>query len=59
MFEHKLFFNLVKDLFKWIEGLKMKVSNRKGPKYERIFYPAALRRNNLYVVKFCAKKLAR
>ena len=37
VFQHKLLFNLVKDLFKWIEGLGRSVTVRVQPDRERIF----------------------
>ena len=37
MFQHKLVFNIVKDLFKWIEGLRRSVTVRAQSKGERIF----------------------
>ena len=37
VFQHKLLFNLVKDLFKWIEGLERSVTARVQSERERIF----------------------
>ena len=37
VFQHKLLFNLVKDLFKWIEGLERSVTAREQSERERIF----------------------
>ena len=37
MFQHKLLFNLVKDLFKWIQGLGRSVNVRVRSERERIF----------------------
>ena len=37
MFQHKLLFNLVKDLFKWIEGLGRSVTVQEQSERERIF----------------------
>ena len=37
MFQHKSLFNLVKDLFKWIEGLVRSVTVRAQPEAEEIF----------------------
>ena len=37
MFQHKLLFNLVKDIFKWIEGLRRSVSVGLQCERERIF----------------------
>ena len=41
---HKLVFNLVKDLFKWIEGLRRSVTVRIQSEGERIFYLGAIRK---------------
>ena len=45
VFQHKLLFNLVKDLFKWIEGLRRSVTVRVQSEGERIFDLGAIRRN--------------
>ena len=37
MFQHKLVFNLVKDLFKWIEGLGRSVTVQAQAESERVF----------------------
>ena len=58
VFQHKLLFNLVKDLFKWIEDLGRSVTTRVQSERERIFDPGCIRESTRYVVKFCAQKLA-
>ena len=44
MFQHKLLFNLVKDLFKWIEGLGRSVTARLQSERERIFDLGCIRK---------------
>ena len=44
MFQHKLLFNLVKDLFKWIEGVRRSVTVRVQSEGERIFDVGAIRK---------------
>ena len=44
VFQHKLLFNLVKDLFKWTEGLRRSVTVRVQPEGERIFDLGAIRK---------------
>ena len=44
VFQHKLLFNLVKDLFKWIEGLRRSVTVRVQSEGERIFDLGAIRK---------------
>ena len=44
MFLHKLLFNLVKDLFKWIEGLRRSVTVRVQSEGERVFDLGAIRK---------------
>ena len=44
MFQHKLLFNLVKDLFKWIEGLRRSVAVRVQSDGERFFDLGAIRK---------------
>ena len=44
MFQHKSLFNLVKDLFKWIEGLGRSVTVRVQSEGERIFDLGAIRK---------------
>ena len=43
-FQHKLLFNLVKNLFKWIEGLRRSVTVRVQSEGERIFDLGAIRK---------------
>ena len=56
--QHKLLFNLVKDLFKRIEGLGRSVTGRVQSDRERIFDLVGIQKSTRYVVKFRAKKLA-
>ena len=58
VFQHKLLFNLVKDLFKSIEGLGRSVTARVQSDRERIFDLGCIRKSTRYVVKFRAQKLA-
>ena len=44
VFQHKLLFNLVKDLFKWIEGLGRSVTVRVRSERERIFDLGCMRK---------------
>ena len=44
VFQHKSLFNLVKDLFNWLEGLRRSVTVRVKSKGERIFDPGAIRK---------------
>ena len=44
VFQHKLLFNLVKDLFKWIEGLRRSVTVRVQSEGERVFDLGAIRK---------------
>ena len=44
VFQHKLLFNLVKDLFKWIEGLGRSVTVREQYERERIFDLGGIRK---------------
>ena len=44
MFQHKLLFNLVKDFFKWIEGLERSVTVRVQSDRERIFDLAGIQK---------------
>ena len=39
VFQHKLLFNLIKDLFKWIEVLRWSVTARVQAEKKRIFWP--------------------
>ena len=47
VFQHKSIFNLVKDLFKWIEGLGRSVTVRVQSEGERIFDLGGVRKNYL------------
>ena len=47
VFQHKSLFNLVKDLFKWIEGLGRSVTDRVQSEKERIFDPGGIRKKYL------------
>ena len=58
VFQHKLLFNLVKDLFKWIEGLRRIVTARVNSERRIIFDLDSIKKNSRYVVKFRAQKLA-
>ena len=62
LFQHKSLSNLVKDLFKWIEGLRRSVTVRLQSEGQRIFDLGGIRKkysNELrVVVKFRAQKLA-
>ena len=44
VFQHKSLFNLVKNLFKWLEGLRRSVTVRVQSEGERIFDPAGIRK---------------
>ena len=44
VFQHKLVFNLVKDLFKWIEGLRRNVTVRVQSVREKFFYLGGIRK---------------
>ena len=46
VFQHKLFFNLVKDLFKWIEDLRRSVTVRVQSDRERVFDLGGIRKKN-------------
>ena len=58
VFQHKSLFNLVKDLFKWIEGLESSVTVRVQSEVERILTYVVYEKSTWYVVKFRAQKLA-
>ena len=58
VFQHKLLFNLVKDLFKWIEGLGRSVTVRVQSDRERIVDLVGIQKSTRYVVKFRAQKIA-
>ena len=47
LFQHKSLFNLVKDLFKWIEGLGRSVTTRVQSEGERIFDLVGIGKNYL------------
>ena len=57
MFQHKLLFNLIKDLFKWIEGLGRSVTIQVQSESEKIFDLGGIQKSTRYVVKFRAKEL--
>ena len=59
VFQHKLLFNLVKDLFKWIEGLGRSVKVQVQSASEIIFDLGGIRKSTRYVVKFRAQKIAK
>ena len=44
VFQHKVVFNLVKDLFKWIEGVRRSVTVRVQTEWEKIFDLGAIRK---------------
>ena len=56
VFQHKLLFKLVKDLFKWIEGLRRSVTVRVQSEGERIFDLGATRKKVLYTLSNFALK---
>ena len=58
VFQHKLLFNLVKDLFKWIESLGRSVTAQVQSERKIIFDLDGIQKNTRYVVKFRAQKLA-
>ena len=58
MFQHKSLFNLVKDLFKWIEGLERSVTVRVQSEGEKFLTLVVDEKKTWYVVKFRAQKLA-
>ena len=55
VFQHKLLFNLVKDLFKWIEGLGRSVTVRVQYERERIFDLGGIRKKLLDTSNFALK----
>ena len=57
VFQHKSLLNLVKDLFKWIEGLRRSFTVQIQSESEKIFVLDGIRKITRYVVKFRAKKL--
>ena len=58
VFQHKSLLNIVKDLFKWIEGLRRSVTVLVQSEGQRIFDLGGIRKCTLYMVKFRAQKLA-
>ena len=59
VFQHKSLFNLVKDLFKRIEGLGRSVTVWKQSEGKKNFWPRLYtKKSSWYVVKFRAQKLA-
>ena len=56
MFQHKSLFNLVKDLFKWIEGLGGSVTVRVQSERERIFDLGGIRKKYLIRCKISRSK---
>ena len=58
VFQHKLLFNLVKDLFKWIEGLRRSVAVRVQSEGERIFDLGAIRKKYSIRCQISRSKLA-
>ena len=58
VFQHKSLFNLVKDLFKWIEGLGRSVTVRVQSEGERIFHLGGIRKKYLIRCQISRSKLA-
>ena len=58
MFQQKSLFNLVKEFYKWIEGLGRSVIVRVQPEGERIFELIGIQKSSRYVVKIRAQKRA-
>ena len=56
VFQHKSLFNLVKDLFKWIEGLGRSVTVRVQSEGERIFDLGGIRKKYLIRCQFSRSK---
>ena len=56
MFQHKLVFNIVKDLFKWIGGLRRSVTVRVQSNGENIFDLGAIQKKVLYTLSNLALK---
>ena len=56
VFQHKLLFNLVKDLFKWIEGLRRSFTVRVQSEGEKIFWPRCYTKKVLYTLSNLALK---
>ena len=57
VFQHKLLFNLVKDLFKCIEGLGRSATVRVPSERERVFDLDCKQKSTRYIVKFRTQKL--
>ena len=57
VFQHKMLFNLVKDFFKWIEGLVRSVTVRVQSERERFLTRVVYEKSTRYVVKFRSQKL--
>ena len=58
VFQHKSLFNLVKDLFKWIEGLGRSVTVQVQSEGERIFDLGGIRKKHLIRCQISRSKLA-
>ena len=58
VFQHKSLFNLVKDLFKWIEGLVRSVTVQVHSEGERIFDLGGIRKKYLIRCQYSRSKLA-
>ena len=56
VFQHKMLFNLVKDLFKWIEGLGRSVTVRIQYERERFFYLGGIRKKYLICCQISRSK---
>ena len=56
VFQHKLLFNLVKDLFKWTEGLRRSVTVRVQSEREKKFWPRCYTKKVLYTLSNLALK---
>ena len=56
VFQHKLLFNLVKDLFKWIEGVRRSVTVRVQSEWEKFFWPRCYTKKVLYTLSNFALK---
>ena len=58
VFQNKLIFKPVKDLFKWLIGLGSSVTVRVQSEREIVLDLGGIRKKIWYIVKFCAQKLA-
>ena len=59
VFQHKLLFNLVKDLFKSTEGLGRSITAQVQSERKKIIFELdGIQKKTRYVVKFCSQKLA-